>query len=61
MTPTPKISSFTNLVKEMREAQMQYFKTKDATALRIARDFERRVDKELAEIYSNTQQQGTLV
>lgn len=61
MTPTQKNSSFTNLVKEMREAQIQYFKTKDATALRIARDFERRIDKELAEIYGSVQQQGRLM
>lgn len=61
MTTTPKISSFTNLVKEMREAQIQYFKTKDVTALRIAKDFERRVDAALADIYGNTQQQGKLI
>lgn len=61
MTSTQKISSFTNLVKEMREAQIQYFKTKDVTALRIARDFEHRVDKALAEIYESVQQQGRLM
>lgn len=60
MTSTPKVSSFTNLVKEMHEAQIQYFKTKDATALRIAKDFECRVDAGLDEIYGNIQNRGKL-
>lgn len=35
-------------VRKMRHWQAEYFKGKDHTALRYAKDFERRVDAELA-------------
>ncbi len=35
------------LVKAMRHAQKNYFKTRDHNDLRISRDYERRVDAEL--------------
>ena len=40
-------AEFRVLVLEMREAQKQYFKTRDASHLRAAKDYERRVDVEL--------------
>lgn len=40
---------FTALVRSLRDAQIIYFRTHDWTDLRYARDFERRVDRELAE------------
>lgn len=35
------------LAVALRRAQKNYFKTRDATDLRIARDYERRMDEEL--------------
>jgi len=40
---------FRNLVRSLREAQRDFFKTRDASHLRAAKDYERRVDEELAE------------
>lgn len=39
---------FRDLVRRMRETQDSYFKTRDSIMLRAAKDYERRVDAELA-------------
>ena len=43
-------NEFRRLVRQMREAQTAYFKTRDASHLRAAKDYERRVDAELADV-----------
>ena len=42
-----KISEFTCLVRDMREAQKLYFDTRDKAYLKKAREIEKRVDDEL--------------
>ena len=39
---------FRHLVRCLREAQREFFKTRDASHLRAAKDYERRVDEELS-------------
>ena len=45
-----KISEFTCLVRDMREAQKLYFDTRDKAYLKKAREIEKRVDDELQKI-----------
>lgn len=54
--------AFFNLVKEMREAQKEYFSTRAHSALVRSKDLERRVDDELArgDHYLKQQQQPSL-
>jgi hypothetical protein len=54
--------AFFNLVKEMRAAQKEYFRTRAHSALVKSKDLERRVDNELArgDQYLKQQQQPSL-
>lgn len=54
--------AFFNLVKEMRQAQKEYFRTRAHSALVKSKDLERRVDNELArgDQYLKQQQQPSL-
>lgn len=53
---------FFDLVVQMRQKQRDYAKSKDGTALRYARDLERRVDEEIkrAQLVLREQQQPRL-
>ena len=46
-----KISEFTCLVRDMREAQKLYFDTRDKAYLKKAREIEKRVDDELQKTF----------
>ncbi len=46
-------NNFIEKVAEMREAQRQYFKTRDTTWLNKSKALEREVDKMLASIANN--------
>lgn len=46
-----KISKFTCLVRDMREAQKLYFDTRDKSDLKKAKTFEQKVDGELQKIF----------
>ena len=54
--------AFFNLVKKMRAAQKEYFRTRAHSALVKSKDLERRVDNELArgDQYLKQQQQPSL-
>lgn len=41
-------NEFYTLVRQMRDAQKQYFRTRDQRILTCAKELERRVDNELA-------------
>jgi phosphate uptake regulator len=45
-----KIKELAQLVKQMREAQRQYFKERSPQWLSTAKELERRVDKEVMQI-----------
>ena len=45
--PTEYISEFEKIVKEMRDYQKQYFKTRDRNILELSKAAERRVDQYL--------------
>ena len=47
MVATAAEDDFRALVRRMRELQVKYFRTRDATAIRECRDLERRVDAAL--------------
>lgn len=53
-----EFDEFVDLVKEMRDTQSKYFRTRDANVLNRARDLERKVDNRIKEIedakYGNT-------
>lgn len=44
------MTDFEQLVQDMRKAQKEYFKTRDANVLNKARDLESKVDKALKDI-----------
>ena len=46
-----KISEFTCLVRDMREAQKLYFDTRDKSDLKKAKTLEQKVDGELQKIF----------
>lgn len=55
-------TEFANLVRNMREAQKNFFKSKNHHDLRCARDYERRVDEALRGIPQEpTQKQASLI
>ena len=56
-----KISRFTILVRDMREAQKLYFDTRDKADLSRAKELERKVDDELAVIFGGVRTQGSLL
>lgn len=43
------MTDFMTLVREMRETQKEYFRTRDANVLNKARDLEAKVDKAIKE------------
>ena len=43
-------AEFRALVRKMRDAQYHYFKLRTSDTLRAAKDYERRVDAELADV-----------
>lgn len=45
-----ELKDFAALVRSMRRKQDEYFKTRSGTALNMARDYERRVDRAADEI-----------
>jgi hypothetical protein len=45
-----EIESFVKLVEQMRKYQKEYFKNRQHTSLRYAKDFENKVDKALLEM-----------
>ena len=51
--------SFTDLVRKMRTAQKNFFKSKNHHDLRCARDYERRVDEALQNMPQNPGQKQT--
>lgn len=44
------LDELAKLVKEMREKQREYFRTRNASILRESKDLERRVDRAVEEI-----------
>jgi len=52
----PKISSFTILVRDMREAQKAYFANRSTEALRKAKALEKKVDDILQQTFARIQQ-----
>ena len=53
------VTSFTDLVRKMRTAQKNFFKSKSHHDLRCARDYERRVDEALQNMPQNPGQKQT--
>jgi len=53
-------TDFEKLVRNMRDYQQRYFKSRDSYDLRCAKDLERRVDAELAQRLRNKSDQGSL-
>lgn len=51
-------SNFAQLVKEMRDAQKEYFKHRTQSALSRSKELERKVDEELNRLVGNSQQLG---
>lgn len=49
------MKEFIELVREMRNAQKEYFKTRSKDVLNLSKELERKVDAELQSI-NNTQQ-----
>lgn len=45
-----EFDEFVDLVKEMRDTQPKYFRTRDANVLNRARDLERKVDDRIKEM-----------
>lgn len=60
MTMPPKISDFTILVRDMREAQKTYFATRAPSALNKSKALEKQVDVVLKEIFTKVQPQARL-
>ena len=55
------VGEFINIVKEMRKAQKEYFKTRSQASLTKSKELEKTVDKLLAERENrNKPQQGSL-
>lgn len=55
------VGDFINIVKEMRKAQKEYFKTRSQASLTKSKELEKTVDKLLAERENrNKPQQGSL-
>lgn len=46
-------SQFRDLVRRMRQAQREYFKTRNSGWLRLSKDLEKQVDQELKQIDNN--------
>ena len=57
---TTKISDFTILVRDMREAQKTYFVTRAPSALNKSKALEKQVDTVLKEIFNKAQPQARL-
>lgn len=47
-------SQFRDLVRRMRQAQREYFKTRNSGWLRLSKDLEKQVDQELKQIDNNS-------
>lgn len=46
-------SQFRDLVRRMRQAQREYFKTRNSGWLQLSKDLEKQVDQELKQIDNN--------
>lgn len=49
------MKEFVELVREMRNAQKEYFKTRDKNVLQRSKELERKVDSFLAQLVINQQ------
>ena len=55
---TTELTDFEKLVKEMRDAQKTYFRTRDASVLQSSKRLEREVDKYIADRETEIENEG---